>query len=554
MRNRTIDQFSLPEQSTRRREIGGLGGQPWSLPSLGKLLFQSGLVRRLLRINMVNFCCVPKCHSRSNREKVSFHRFPSADEEPETREAWLKAIRRANFTVKNFSRVCGKHFSPSDFVVGAKRKTLREGAVPSIFPDWPRHLQCVEKPKRRVPQRAVPDRSVDDETSSEKEEESLREGQGDGADEVMSDGERQSKDELTPDIAHDHSFYSKSMNSSRAGADGDDYVRKLEEELKLLRKRVISLDNIKDSDHEILHYTGFSCYRSFKAVFDYVEPFACRMSYWKGQANTGTEPSLSRYKRRSPILPLEEEFLAVLMRLRTGYRNRDIAKLFGLSPARFSNIFNTWICLLSDSLRELCKLPSREVTRDTLPSCFSAFPNTRIVIDCTEVFSQQASSLPARKQMFSSYKHTTTYKFLVGISPSGSIAYISEVFGGRASDKHITVSSSDLLQALGPGDAVMADRGFLIGDELKARGVELICPAFRGAHRAQLTGREVHDTRRIAEARIHVERAIGEIKNFCILAGDVPLSMKPILGRVFSTCAYLTNFQSPIITPESSES
>ena len=120
-----------------------------------------------------------------------------------------------------------------------------------FFPDWPRHLQCVEKPKRRVPQRAVPDRSVDDETSSEKEEESLREGQGDGTDEAMSDGERQSKDELTPDIAHDHSFYSKSMNSSSAGADGDDYVRKLEEELKLLRKRVIFLDNIKDSGEKV---------------------------------------------------------------------------------------------------------------------------------------------------------------------------------------------------------------------------------------------------------------------------------------------------------------
>ena len=59
---------------------------------------------------MVNFCCVPKCHSRSNREKVSFHRFPSADEEPETREAWLKAIRRANFTVKKFKSCLWKTF------------------------------------------------------------------------------------------------------------------------------------------------------------------------------------------------------------------------------------------------------------------------------------------------------------------------------------------------------------------------------------------------------------------------------------------------------------
>ena len=98
--------------------------------------------------------------------------------------------------------------------------------------------------------------------------------------------------------------------------------------------------------------------------------------------------------------------------------NQDIAKLFGLSATRFSRIFHTRVCLLSDVLRDLCRVPSREVTHATLPPCFAAFPSTRIVIDCTEICSQQASSLPARKQMFSSYKHHVTYNFLVGISPS----------------------------------------------------------------------------------------------------------------------------------------
>ena len=102
--------------------------------------------------------------------------------------------------------------------------------------------------------------------------------------------------------------------------------------------------------------------------------------------------------------------------------------------------------------------------------------------------------------MFSSYKHHTTYKILVGISPNGYVGFISDVYGGRASDKLITLSSKELLEALEPGDAVMADRGFTIDSELQSHRVQLICPAFRGAHRAQLTGKEVHDTRRIAEA------------------------------------------------------
>ena len=39
-----------------------------------------------------------------------------------------------------------------------------------------------------------------------------------------------------------------------------------------------------------------------------------------------------------------------------------------------------------------------------MPPCFVDFPDTRIVVGCTEIFSQQASSTQARKQMFSSYK------------------------------------------------------------------------------------------------------------------------------------------------------
>ena len=270
------------------------------------------------------------------------------------------------------------------------------------------------------------------------------------------------------------------------------------------------------------------------------------MTYW---GDTCSRVIRSTKILQSRTLSLEEEFLAVMVRIRCGYRNQDIAKLFGLSGTRFSRIFNTWVCLLSDVLHDLCRVPSREVTRATLPPCFAAFPSTRIVIDCTEIFSEQASSLPARKQMFSGYKHHVTYKFLVGISPSGYVAYVSEAWGGRASDKLITLSSTKLLQELEPGDSVMADRGFLIDCDLKARGITLICPAFRGANRAQLTGEEVHSTRRIAEARIHVERAIGKIKNFKILSGNIHLSMKPIVSRVFSVCAFLTNFQRPILTP-----
>ena len=62
-------------------------------------------------------------------------------------------------------------------------------------------------------------------------------------------------------------------------------------------------------------------------------------------------------------------------------------------------------------------------------------------------------------------KHHNTIKFLVGISPSGFITFLSSCYGGRASDKFITKDSGfyDLIQR---DNVVMADRGFQIQEDL----------------------------------------------------------------------------------------
>lgn len=59
---------------------------------------------------------------------------------------------------------------------------------------------------------------------------------------------------------------------------------------------------------------------------------------------------------------------------------------------------------------------------------------------------------------------------------------------------------------LEPGNSVMANRGFDIADLLPA-GVQLITPSFMDG-RAQLPKKEELSSRRIASARIQVERSI----------------------------------------------
>ena len=97
------------------------------------------------------------------------------------------------------------------------------------------------------------------------------------------------------------------------------------------------------------------------------------------------------------------------------------------------------------------------------------------------------------------------------VTPSGAISFVSKLYGGNISDRELT-QRSGLLDLLEPGDSVMADRGFTITDMLNLRGVTLNIPPTKVND--QLTPSELTTTRRIANLRIHVERAIGRIKNF----------------------------------------
>ena len=52
-----------------------------------------------------------------------------------------------------------------------------------------------------------------------------------------------------------------------------------------------------------------------------------------------------------------------------------------------------------------------------------------VVIDWFEVFVEKPTNLLARAQTFSSYKHHNTIKLLIGITPQGTVSYVSEAWG-----------------------------------------------------------------------------------------------------------------------------
>ena len=85
-----------------------------------------------------------------------------------------------------------------------------------------------------------------------------------------------------------------------------------------------------------------------------------------------------------------------------------------------------------------------------MPSSFLRFFKCVIIIDCTEIFIEQPSDLLARAQVWSNYKHHSTVKFLIGITPQGTISFVSKCVGERMSDKELTEQSA-LIDHLLPG-------------------------------------------------------------------------------------------------------
>ena len=212
----------------------------------------------------------------------------------------------------------------------------------------------------------------------------------------------------------------------------------------------------------------------------------------------------------------------VVLKLKQGLTNKDITYRFGVGAPVISNVFRTVVPILSAQLKNLIVWPDRGTIKHHMPECFKRkYKDCVCIIDCTEIFIERPRNLTARADTWSSYKHNNTIKYLLGITPSGAVSFLSAGWGGRTSDKLIT-HESDFHDNLTTGDCVLADRGFSIKEDLAAVGAVLKTPYFTKG-KSQLSGAEVDVSRQLSNVQIHVERMIGRLKKFRYLQITVPL-------------------------------
>ncbi|XP_034091416.1 uncharacterized protein LOC117558962 [Gymnodraco acuticeps] len=310
--------------------------------------------------------------------------------------------------------------------------------------------------------------------------------------------------------------------SSQATEDNSKRVEDLQKQLQELRvQQQFCLQRFAGSDDNIRFYTRFPSYNHLMAFWFLIEPpfikwFVLQERY---QLPRGMKKWLHTHVHQRQLLQPIDEFFLFLCFLSVGLKERHLANRFNVHQSTVSRIIATWTSFLTTLLGSQCIWLTPAEVQAHLPEAFKDFPDTQVILDCTELRCQTPSSLLLQSEMYSTYKSHCTIKALVGIAPHGAVTFVSSLYGGSVSDKEI-FKQSGIAALLTENMAVMVDKGFLISDCCKCK---VYCPPFLSKQK-QMPAYQVRETQAIARLRVHVERVIRRIKENKLFDGVILLS------------------------------
>lgn len=487
----------------------------------------------------MHHCCVIGCSNKRGRKKgVTFHRIPAIirnqgkkcqELSSKRRSRWIAAIKREQWMPNELTRLCSEHFTSGK--PASLYDTTNSDWVPHLnmgyerhIPDEARHNRFLERQKKRKVAgmelelsegTVVVGPSYLETTESE----------------VMCPTQDAACQTLTSTPILVNRFCQTTIKETKDASCQTDPLL----DVCVPNSQEHHLCECLESDAEMLKfYTGIHEWCVFIALFNLVV------------SDIHSSPKLSKF----------EMFVLFFMKIRLNLFDEDLAYRFKVHRTTVSRTFKRILNLLAEKTKDLIKWPARDTLRLSMPMSFRKFfRNCCVIIDCTEVFIERPTNLLARAQVWSNYKHHSTLKFLIGITPQGTISYVSQCVGGRMSDKEI-VEKSNLIDHLLPGDVILADRGFTCNEYYRMALAEVKTPPFTKGKK-QLEKVEVDWSRELSTVRIHVERVIGVLKQkYTILQGTLPISVvmdsddtQFTIDKIVRVCCALVNL-CPSVVPQ----
>ncbi|XP_066497036.1 uncharacterized protein [Hoplias malabaricus] len=482
---------------------------------------------------MVHTCVVAGCRNRRTPgTPLSFYRFPR---DPERKQRWIAAVNREGWMPNEGSRLCSTHF-----ISGRQVKNPRSpDYVPSIFNSAPSspnikgenafepydkqeaqveaanallflqgqgrmntdlsHNHCPIDPESESATSCL---NSDDDDDDDEEVEECGDEEEEG---VLCDSEDQSK-ELP--LRNSSVNYEASL----------DALRKENMELKeSLKNMSLTEASFRNDPEKVQFYTGLPNYFVFETVMWLLVP------HMKGDKNA----KLSKF----------QQLLLTLMRLRLDLRNQDLAYRFGVKVATVTRTIHRIINIMFNTLvPSAVYWPSRVELRKNLPAAVKcSHPDCAVIIDCFTVSLEKEVSLDVNQRGTTSaagipsqsphMDFVSELKYVIGLAPQGVVMFVSRGSPGNISDKTL-VQSCGILCKLLPGDVVLAEQEFDIGDLVGACRAELKITSHSHGEFGQSDKNTKEQASLVAAERVNLYKHVGRViqmvkKRYSMLTGPV---------------------------------
>ncbi|XP_033626855.1 uncharacterized protein LOC117289710 [Asterias rubens] len=260
--------------------------------------------------------------------------------------------------------------------------------------------------------------------------------------------------------------------------------------------KLLSLQNVKDSDSVFEMYTGLPNYAIFKLLHDYLkldvekvkpEPFHIVEDVEDAEMNS-----------QQPLTSEEELFL-FLVGSRTGNSASDLSVRFGVSEETYRFTFASWAVFVSTKLEDFYETEAAKGG------------DTFVAVDFTALFSDSPSVFCVKNQN-SSRSEIRKLTFLC-LNDKGAVTGV------------LTMPDDQAVVKISPNKYL---------DFTKVHN------QFNNPTRVP----RMPERNKCATSSNDIDRTIDRIKRFSYLRKQVDPTQLDIFERVFKACAYLTNFQS----------